>query len=164
LAKRRAEKHHASWTLSCAERKPLSYSYERIKKGFMNTTKIHPNVATPCCPRSGENVGPVHLPVPSDEIWDALTPFQRFLWYADEMEHRWHSLEAKASFEKAECPSFYETTWNSGVEIVREIRSLLRKERPRLFSSQNHPAEESHSHSPQEEGFELLYRTSMAGS
>lgn len=133
------------------------------KRGqFRNTTKIHPIVAT--CPRSGENVGPVNLPVPSDEIWDAFTPFQRFLWYADEMEHRWHSLKAKASFEKAERPSFYETTWNSGVEIVREIFSLLRKERPRLFSSQNHPAEESHSHSPQEEGFELLYRTSMAGS
>ena len=31
------------------------------------------------CPRSGEDAGLVNLPVPSDLIWDAMTPFQRFL-------------------------------------------------------------------------------------
>ena len=52
----------------------------------------HPSVSL--CPRSDEGDGPVNLPVPDDATWDRLTSFQRFLWYADKMEHRWHALRA----------------------------------------------------------------------
>jgi hypothetical protein len=35
-----------------------------------------------------------YLKVPGgDAVWDAMTPFQHFLWYVDEMEYRWHAMQ-----------------------------------------------------------------------
>jgi hypothetical protein len=54
--------------------------------------RISPALAI--CPRSGERIGPVYLKVPGgDAVWDAMTPFQHFLWYVDEMEYRWHAMQ-----------------------------------------------------------------------
>ena len=92
------------------------------------------------CPRSTENTGPVDLPLANDTVWDSLTSFQQFLWYADEMEHRWHSLRMifdssshAISSERPQHgpgtsgkPTFIEVTWNnqeelqSGVNWVRK--------------------------------------------
>ena len=75
----------------------------------------HPKVSL--CPRSDEGNGPVNLPVPDDAIWDGLAPFQRFLWYADEMEHRWHALRA-AHEGTPTSPRFLEMTWSSAEEFI----------------------------------------------
>lgn len=94
------------------------------KKGLRN-----PMVST--CPRSDENIGSVNLPV-DDEIWDALTPFQRFLWYVDEMEHRWHTLKAahkdrlNGSKGNHASPMFFELTWSSPVQLSEETNRLRR--------------------------------------
>ncbi|KAL7516374.1 hypothetical protein ACHAWX_001396 [Stephanocyclus meneghinianus] len=98
----------------------------------------HPHVSI--CPRSTENSGRVDLPVPNDTVWDSLTSFQQFLWYADEMEHRWHSLLMMFNSSNGAIssalpqhvpgtsgkPTFIEVTWNnekeleSGVNWVRK--------------------------------------------
>ncbi len=98
----------------------------------LNTTKIRPTVAI--CPRSGENAGPVDLPVENDAIWDTFTPFQRFLWYADEVEHRWHTLQQISYDEEIRernvqgrargRPSFFEVTWNNPEELSAGIQKL----------------------------------------
>jgi hypothetical protein len=55
----------------------------RRKKGPKGRDDVHPGLAS--CPRSGENAEPANLTV-TDDIWDnSFVPFQRFLWYADEM-------------------------------------------------------------------------------
>jgi len=76
-----------------------------------------PSVAT--CPRSDEGIGAVNLPV-SDEIWDSMSPFQRFLWYSDEIEHRWHTMTLKYS-----NPSYFEITWSDPEELQDEFVNLL---------------------------------------
>jgi len=87
----------------------------------------HPALAI--CPRSNENAGSVNLPV-SDKIWDALTPFQRFLWYADEMEYRWHTMKAMYQDGRHESrsdhasPMFFEITWSSSEQLTKEIDKL----------------------------------------
>jgi hypothetical protein len=44
--------------------------------------------ATSYCPHSQERHNtPIYLPTP-DEVWMGLTPYQKFLWLADEMEYR----------------------------------------------------------------------------
>jgi hypothetical protein len=98
----------------------------------------HPHVSI--CPRSTENSGHVDLPVPNDTVWDSMTSFQQFLWYADEMEHRWHSLQMifdsrnraissalpQHGTGTSRKPTFIEVTWNneeeleSGVNWVRK--------------------------------------------
>jgi len=82
--------------------------------------KIHPEITL--CPRSDEGIGPVNLPVP-DGIWDAMTPFQRFLWYADEMEHRWHTLTSKYN----DGQSYHEITWSDTEELKDGIDDLRGK-------------------------------------
>jgi hypothetical protein len=102
---------------------------------------VHPGVAI--CPRSGENSGPVNLKV-TDDIWDSFVPFQRFLWYADEMEHRWHTITKIAYDEESYNtgdmeatqsrkqqgwgrPRFYDVTWNSGEELEKEVDKLRKQ-------------------------------------
>ena len=86
----------------------------------------HPGVAV--CPRSGERAGPVNLPL-DDSIWDSFTPFQRFLWYADEMEHRWYTLKQmfNNNGSSSNSPTFYEIEWRNGVELEEGAQYLRRK-------------------------------------
>jgi len=67
-------------------------------------------IATPL-PKSHEG-GTLNLPVPLDEIWDSFTPLQRFLWYADEMEHHWYTLRQQRNISTGNdaAPAFYEMT------------------------------------------------------
>jgi hypothetical protein len=99
----------------------------------------HPHVST--CPRSTEHAGPVDLPM-DDETWDALTTWQQFLWYADEMEHRWYTLQ-KVFRGDDESPRFIEVTWNNqqelreGVNFVRQnlgctLLQSLKNEHPHV--------------------------------
>ena len=112
----------------------------------------HPSVSI--CPRSTEGRGPVDLSIPSDDVWDSLTPFQQFLWYADEMEHRWYTLQ-KMFYNKYTIspefrrhvpgghgtPTFIEVTWDSkdelqeGVNWVREQLGCT----PANFLTHEHP-------------------------
>jgi hypothetical protein len=129
-----------------------SKMYE-VEKLQTTRIKIHATVAV--CPRSGENAGPVNLPVANDDVWDAFTPFQRFLWYVDEMEHRWYTLRAipyvyddvtiqdtggteelgqgqgqqqeRERERKRGRPRFYEVTWNNGEELSKEVHELRKK-------------------------------------
>ena len=79
---------------------------------------LHP--ALTICPRSDELIGVMNLPVP-DEIWDRMTPFQRFLWYADEMEHRWHTL---TSTYNSSGTSYHEINWSHSKELEEGIVAL----------------------------------------
>ena len=83
----------------------------------------HPGVAV--CPRSGERAGPVNLPL-DDSIWDSFTPF---LWYADEMEHRWYTLKQMFNNNGSSnsTPTFYEIEWRNGVELEEGAQYLRRK-------------------------------------
>jgi len=92
---------------------------------MVHTTGLERHPVLSVCPRSNENAGSVNLPV-SDKIWDALTPFQRFLWYADEMEHRWHTLKAMYQDGRHESrrPVFFEVTWSSSEQLTEEINKL----------------------------------------
>jgi hypothetical protein len=119
---------------------------EQFKTPCIKGTKPgrkHPH--TTVCPRSGEDIGPVNLRV-DDDVWDGMTPFQRFLWYADEMEHRWHTLTTRAyhrgevggsrqqgkktdaAAEQAaqQRPAFHEITWSSSRQLVRQTDRLRR--------------------------------------
>ncbi|KAG7357862.1 hypothetical protein IV203_014449 [Nitzschia inconspicua] len=106
--------------------------------------RIAPGLAI--CPRSGEKVGPVYLKVPGgDTVWDdILTPFQRFLWYADEMEFRWNMLrkyfnENKSQFQS---PIFLEVTWSTPDQLFQgtnHVRASLGcSPLPRIPMSHNH--------------------------
>ena len=90
-----------------------------------NSGMKHPGVAV--CPRSGERAGPVNLPI-TDQIWDSFTSFQRFLWYADEMEHRWYTLKQMFNNNNgsSNSPTFYEIEWRNGEEL-EEASSYLRR-------------------------------------
>ena len=79
------------------------------------------------CPRSDEGDGPVDLPVPDDATWDGLTPFQRFLWYADEVEHRWVALRAARRPGPHGGPRFLELTWSRAEEMAAGARRLRRE-------------------------------------
>ena len=118
------------------------YKLEKRKnKKRKQTHGAHPEMAT--CPRSGENSGPVNLKV-TDDIWDSFVPFQRFLWYADEMEHRWHTItkiaydeesyntgDIKATQSRKQQgwgrPRFYDVSWNSGEELGKEVDKLRKQ-------------------------------------
>eukprot|EP00804_Cyclotella_cryptica_P007042 CCRYP_019908-RA/>CCRYP_019908-RA protein AED:0.03 eAED:0.03 QI:70/1/1/1/1/1/2/55/539 len=112
----------------------------------------HPGVAI--CPRSTEGRGPVNLPISSDEVWDSLSPFQQFLWYADEMEHRWNTLQKMFYTNHTissdvrrhvpgghGIPTFIEVTWDSegelhdGVNWVREQLGCS----PAMYVINSHP-------------------------
>ena len=80
--------------------------------------KLHPKLTI--CPRSDELIGVMNLPVP-DEIWDRMTPFQRFLWYADEMEHRWHTLISRHN---SSGTSYHEINWSHSKELEEKTVAL----------------------------------------
>jgi len=89
----------------------------------------HNNMSRPgcgLCPRSKENLESVNLPTESDEVWDSFTPFQRFLWYADEMEHRWYTLLRQFENEEDRRPEFYEMTWSHADQFTEGITNLQR--------------------------------------
>jgi len=82
----------------------------------LNTGEKHPEVSI--CPFSGEDEGPVDLPV-SDQVWLQMTPFQKFLWYADEIEHRWHILKTQYD------STFFEITWSFQSEFQDSLNQVL---------------------------------------
>lgn len=97
----------------------------------------HPHVSI--CPRSTENYGPVDLVI-DDTVWDSLSTFQQFLWYADEMEHRWHTLQmlfdgnldGSSKIERtvttsSGTPKFIEVTWNNELELRKSV-DLVREQ------------------------------------
>jgi ribosomal protein L12E/L44/L45/RPP1/RPP2 len=90
--------------------------------------KAHPRVTT--CPRSTERIGTVALPVLDDTMWDSLTTFQKFLWYADEMELRWYRMkqffqnQEKQRKRRKRSPNFYEVTWSTSTEFRTELQRL----------------------------------------
>jgi hypothetical protein len=92
--------------------------------------RISPGSAT--CPRSGEQIGPVHLPIPGgDEMWDSFTSFQKFLWYVDEMEYRWYILRRyfqETSSLPRLSPTFLEVSWSSAHQLmdgIHQVRTSL---------------------------------------
>jgi hypothetical protein len=95
----------------------------------------------------------------ADDIWDNFfVPFQRFLWYADEMEHRWHTLklivydEVSYTTKDTETqggrrqgwgrPRFYDVTWSHGAELLKEVDEL----RKQLGCTPQATVEHLHSH------------------
>lgn len=103
-----------------------SFAHKFQSPCMADAQKPHrPRVAL--CPRSTEvasGAGPVNLPVANDAVWDTMTPFQRFLWNADEIEHRWHTLQQR---EYKASPSFYEITWSDSEELTSGFESLLKE-------------------------------------
>jgi hypothetical protein len=64
----------------------------------------------------------VDLPIENDDVWDSLSSFQQFLWYADEMEHRWHTLQQMfAGNHENNVPNFIEVTWNNRQELQEGV-------------------------------------------
>jgi len=152
--------HNRGRVLEClADHFREQAAFVRIRRDrYSIANSFAKEVQTPCmhgglphsivsvCPRLGEDAGPVNLPVPSDQIWDAMTPFQKFLWYADEMEHRWYTLTttydidstttttttttsiiATSSEQESEergRPAFHEMTWNNADELSQQINEL----------------------------------------
>lgn len=124
-----------------------------LAQNMLNGKNIsHPSVAI--CPRSTEDRGPVDLSISSDDVWDSLTPWQQFLWYADEMEHRWNTLQQIFYTNHiitpqlrrhvpggSGKPTFIEVTWDSkdelqdGVNWVREQLGCT----PAIFLTNEHP-------------------------
>ena len=96
-----------------------------FKHSCMHADKGAPVVSL--CPHSSEvesGAGSVNLPV-TDDIWDNnMTTLQRFLWYADEMEHRWHTLQ-KREYKEGSRPDFYEITWSTPDELKSGFDTLL---------------------------------------
>lgn len=88
----------------------------------MTSDNIHPQVSV--CPHSQEKAtaGPVYLDV-ADDIWNAFTPFQRFLLYADEVEERWHQLTSSKK-NRSNSPEFYEITWSDSHELKQGLDAL----------------------------------------
>jgi hypothetical protein len=91
-----------------------------IGQGNKFTSPCKSPVVVGLCPKSGQHLGAVNLQV-ADEIWNRMTPFQRFLWYADEMEHRWHTLIAV--FHE---PTYHEITWSNSTDLERETVKVRR--------------------------------------
>ena len=56
-----------------------------------------------------------------DDIWDSFTPFQRFLWYVDEVEEKWHVLTTR---NRSKSPRFHEITWSSSDELKQGLFAL----------------------------------------
>jgi len=79
----------------------------------LTSNQSHPMVSL--CPHSVERgvAGPVYLNV-TDVVWDAFTPFQRFLWYADEVEERWHVMQSAS---RTSSPQFHQVTWSTTKEL-----------------------------------------------
>eukprot|EP00977_Amphora_coffeiformis_P008763 scaffold1984_cov162-Amphora_coffeaeformis.AAC.12 len=77
--------------------------------------KNHPVVAV--CP--WDQAGIPNLIVASPEIWSDFTPFQRFLWYADEMEHRWYTLQR--DFPKV---TFWDASWETPEELEEKLQQI----------------------------------------
>lgn len=103
----------------------MSYS-SKYYTPCLSSTEIHPESSI--CPHSIERktAGPVYLNV-DDDVWDAYSPFQRFLWYADEVEERWHILTTK-SLLRTKGSQFYQVTWSTSDDLKRglyEIRKSL---------------------------------------
>lgn len=112
----------------------------------------HPSVSI--CPRSTERRGQVDLSISNDDIWDSLTPFQQFLWYADEIEHRWHTLQKRFynNYKIApeyrrhipgggSKPTFIEVTWDDKEELqdgINWVRGQLGCT-PAMFVTNEHP-------------------------
>ena len=113
------------------------------------------------CPRSTEARGHVDLQIPSDEIWDSLSPFQQFLWYADEMEHRWYTLQ-KMFYSMYKIapqfrrhipggngkPTFIEVTWDS----KDELEDAVNWARQQLGCTPAHFLTNEHPHVKHEDG------------
>lgn len=103
------------------------------KKNNRKSKKLSPGMAI--CPRSGEHIGPTYLPVPGgDAVWDTvMTPFQRFLWYVDEMEYRWHVMQNHFREQpflqlSSSSPTFLEVSWSTQQQLhqgTNRIRTSL---------------------------------------
>ena len=110
------------------QRNPTKEMIQKKKKGKEPPkTYIHPHVSR--CPRSGEGAGPVDLPISNDDVWDEFIPYQRFLWLADELTHRWHNLklfyETKSSKDLPHGkPKFLEMRWSLSSDFDREISKI----------------------------------------
>ena len=68
-------------------------------------------------------------PISDDDVWDEFTPYQRFLWYADEMTHRWHNIklfyETKSSKELPNGkPKLLEMRWSLSSDFDRETNKV----------------------------------------
>ena len=127
--------HNRFRTLEClADRLGQDVAFVRIRRNrYSIAISFAHEFTTPClyskdmrdkspdltvCPRSGEGNGEVNLPV-TDDVWDSMTPFQKFLWYADEMEHRWHTLASHTSAQ------MYEITWSDPYQLQGGVYTVL---------------------------------------
>lgn len=123
--------HNRGRTIEClAEALQEHVAFVRVRRNrykiatsFIRTETRRGPIVTPCMRAHKVYPHPIHATCPFDnagdtnlmtdkETWKALTPFQKFLWYADEMEHRWHTL--RRSFPKA---TFFEITWEEPDEL-----------------------------------------------
>ena len=80
------------------------------------------------CPHSREEIPLVDLPLSSqpaqddsaDKIWERdFSTFQKYLWEADEVEHRWHGL--KTNFVG---PTYLEITWSNSAELQEGVNAV----------------------------------------
>ena len=91
-----------------------------VPRSSKEIVAAHPAVSI--CPlEKTEQTGPVNLPFPEHAWNHRLTPFQRFLWYADEMEHRWHTLQRDYV-----RPTYHEVTWSTREELLEGLRQVRR--------------------------------------
>lgn len=98
-------------------RHQIAYSFAKhYVTPCISSKQSHPYLAI--CPYESDGAGPANLPV-VEKVWNQLTPFQRFLWYADEVEHRWYTLQRDYK-----QPSYSEITWSTGDELQAGLRKV----------------------------------------
>ena len=123
--------HNRGRTIEClAEALQQDVAFVRVRRNrykiatsFIRTETKRGPLVTPCMRAHKVYPHPIHSTCPFDnagdtnlmtdrETWKSLTPFQKFLWYADEMEHRWHTLQR--DYPQA---TFFEITWEEPEEL-----------------------------------------------
>jgi len=86
---------------------------------------------TPCklkgvgyCPTSeNQNYGNGFGTISDDGVWERLTAFQKFLWYADDVEYRYHKIRQQFGDAKDQ-PHWIEITWTTAEEIAAGVEHV----------------------------------------
>ena len=74
------------------------------------------------CPRyENNNHWPVALKVDSDQVWEALSPFQKFLWLTDELEYRWYKIQQQQDRLKVQL---FELSWTLPSELAQGLHRV----------------------------------------
>lgn len=115
LAMVRIRRNRYSIALSFTNRQPFMTP-------CLNSSRGSPHPTVSYCPRSDQTHGPTALRVPSDNVWDNLSPFQQFLWLADELELRYQTVK-----EKYPRTNYYEINWTTATDFAEAMAWLWRE-------------------------------------